>query len=108
MTTKKLDRRDFLKLSGLFAGAVLMFEAQKYFSLDPEVKFLDSLIRGTRNGKILTSYDEGQTWKMLMNFGSQCHITKLVNSKNTLFADIEVSGYPFRAWSSDGIKWNTI
>jgi hypothetical protein len=107
MKTRKFGRRDFLKLSGLLAGAVLILETQKYVNLEPQAEFQEALFRGARDGRILVSRDAGKTWETAMDFGSHCRLVSLVSSKNSLSAEVEVAGYWFTVQTADGKKWMT-
>src|SRR5688572_13757436 len=76
-----ITRRNFLKVSGLTAGALAALQLPKWMSaaLDhghgvqrvPERGFIKEgkLYRGAEAGSIFTSEDSGQTWQLHSHFG---------------------------------------
>lgn len=77
-----MRRRDFLKLAGTGLAAVGTLPASTpllaSWFLAPQTAFGDTLLRGTQNGQILQSPDEGQTWRPVFSFGSHCSVCNLV------------------------------
>jgi|GEM_PF-1140559 len=76
-----INRRNFLKVSGLAAGALAALQLPKWMSaaLDhshgvqrvPERAFIKEgkLYRGAEAGSIFTSQDQGQTWQLHSHLG---------------------------------------
>lgn len=107
-TTLKIGRRDFLKLTSLAAGAAALLAAQSKFKFEPQVQFLDALIRGTLDGQIMASLDDGQTWQRLVNFGDQLSVSNLTVQQDQLVAVMDLNGRYFRVQTTDGRKWYTV
>lgn len=74
-----MDRRDFLKLSGLLSAAVFMplNSLPKAVSFPLEVEAQGKRFRGTSDGKIYVSGDAGESWRLHTNFGSEVSIQDL-------------------------------
>ncbi len=106
--TMKIGRRDFLKLTSLAAGAAALLAAQGKFNFEPQVQFLDALIRGTFDGQIMASLDDGQSWNKLVNFGNQFSVSNLAVTQGQLVAVMELNGRYFRIQTTDGRKWYTV
>lgn len=75
----RIHRRNFLKVSGLTAGALAALQLPKWFSSSlergaqspPETETFKSskVYRGTKAGSVLISQDRGQTWQPHSHFG---------------------------------------
>jgi hypothetical protein len=109
-----LNRRDFLKLTGLVlsAGAVLSttqaIEHGARLFADPQILFDKDLIRGTSDGTILSSSDDGKTWNKLVGFG-KCHpILQLAQKDEQIYADLSLGSHHFWLRSADGREWFTV
>ena len=101
-------RRDFLKVAGLVTSTAILYGISSNFELEPQVRYLDKMVRGTVDGKILCSTDDGRTWKTVVGFGEQLRILHLLVMKEKLIATIELDGNYFRIYSFDGSKWYTV
>jgi len=74
-----INRRNFLKVSGLAAGTLAALRLPKWVSSSlergaqssPETETIKSskLYRGTKTGSVLISQDHGQTWQLHSHFG---------------------------------------
>ena len=107
MSTKEFGRRDFLKLSGLAAGAMMLLAVQGKLDLEPQIRYLDALVRGTFDGRILASLDDGQNWIKLIDFGEQLSVVHLAESRGRLMVVLDMGGRMFNLHSVDGRKWHT-
>ncbi len=75
----RINRRNFLKVSGLTAGALAVLRLPPWVSLmldhgaqgvlQKEVSKNGRLYRGGDAGSIFTSQDQGQTWQLHSRFG---------------------------------------
>lgn len=72
-------RRDFLKMSGLVSAALFMQinSMGKMTSNPMEVESHGMLYRGIADGKVIFSADQGETWQLHTNFGSEFSIMNL-------------------------------
>ena len=107
-----MNRRDFLKLGGLFSTALFVqFNLPSFVGSQPiEVEFQGDLYRGTSDGKILISANEGKTWRLHTNFGAQFAIVRLsTDAQERVVALVEYQGYDFKLALSDhaGV-WRTL
>lgn len=112
--TKTLSRRDFLKVTGFVStsGTALSVTGalEQSFRLfaDPQISFGGMLIRGTAQGIILSSKDDGKTWQSLVNFGKQQSITQLEQKNGQLYANLSLDGHQYWLKSLDGKRWLTV
>ena len=111
MTVYTYSRRNFLKMAGLAAGALLLMpnsaqSASSYFSAYAEA--FGRKYRGTRDGLVLESIDGGKTWQQVANFGSHCAVQALRVQRSALQAQIGVGAYEFALTSADARKWHTV
>lgn len=119
---QKITRRDFLKLCGLTAGAGLFTAGSapvgqlgkrvggvaawlEKVGADPQVEFNGRLIKGTQDGRILTSEDAGISWKVIAVLHPDCPIAALKVVNGGLAALLDFHGHPFSLWSVDGKVW---
>ena len=107
-----MNRRDFLKLSGLFSTALFVqFNLPGSIAIKQvEVESNGRRYRGTSDGKILISANEGKTWQLHTNFGSQNAITKLsTDAQDRVVALVDYMGYDFElALSNHNGPWRTV
>ncbi len=69
-----MNRRDFLKVSGLASAALLVNVTPLLGRLADIPAYIESsgrLYRGTVDGKIYASADRGMTWALHADFGGQ-------------------------------------
>jgi len=66
--------------------------------------------RGTRNGKVYVSRDNGRTWRLLTNFGSKLDATRVGRSSGKVVANLFLGHRrSFKvALQPDGHTWRTI
>ena len=112
-----MNRRDFLKLAAVGSLAVLTAQfGRKFSSVFPGVvssgDFAASLggklFKGTADGRILASTDDGLSWRCCADFGGNARVRDLYASGGRLFAEIGIPGGTFELASADGIRWRTI
>jgi hypothetical protein len=75
-----------------------------------EVRHGDQLYRGTPDGEIYFSKDEGQTWALHTSFGSNLSVLGLwVNIWGQLQAQLGIAGHSFElALANEDRTWRTI
>jgi len=106
-----LDRRQFLKLTGLVLASGVVLSAPQAFKAgvrlfsEPQIRFGRHLIRGTAHGTILSSSDEGKTWEKLVSFGEHHSILQLVQHEAEIHANLGLGSHDFWLRSADGQKW---
>jgi hypothetical protein len=120
MTTKTnsihMQRRDFLKVLGVGTASVAVLSAtavpvREWFLssfLTVQTTFGNSLLRGTLDGRIFQSLDDGHTWERVFFFGSHCTVDNLLTQNEQVFARISVEGIPFWIYSTDAKTWRTV
>ena len=104
-----MNRRDFLKIGGL-TSAVLAFPAWKLgeFALaNAQAEYRGRLYRGTADGDIHVSDDQGQTFHKQMRIGPQYSVSKMFTGfDGRLIAQLEYQGRGFfLSLSEDGNSW---
>jgi hypothetical protein len=107
-----MNRRDFLKAGAVFSAAVLvpLNVAGSLAGSPAEVRYADQLYRGTSDGEIYVSEDEGQTWKLHTSFGADLSVLHLwVNFWGQLQARLGIAGHSFDlSLAKDGRIWRTM
>ena len=107
-----MNRRDFLKLGGLFSTALFVqFNLLGKLAVHPlEVESHGNLYRGTSDGKILISADLGETWQLHTNFGPEFSILRLATDLlGQVHAQLEFAGHPFElALAANSKMWKTM
>jgi hypothetical protein len=105
-------RRDFLKLSGLLSAAFIMpFNTWgRPGSLPVEVEAQGKLFRGTPDGKIYVSTNEGRSWQLHTNLGPQMAILGLVvHHKDQIRAQLGFANHTFElALAQKSQAWMTV
>ena len=109
-----LNRRDFLKFAGLVLATGTVLPVQRSIAqgaqlpANPQIRFGRNLIRGTSYGVILSSSDEGSTWKELASFG-ECHAVLQFAEKNKqIYANLGLGSRDFWLRSVDAQRWFTV
>jgi len=106
-----MNRRDFLKLGGVFSTAALLrINPQAILLPDPvEAAAGNKLYRGTPDGKIFISEDGGGSWQLHANFGNDCSILDLLaNSNERVFARVGFKQHSFVLMlSKNGKNWQS-
>jgi len=109
MKTINVTRREFLTIAGISAGVVSTYPLiEKVIRLYPEIHFQNLLYRGTFDGFIQASNDDGQTWQQQMNFGSHIQVVNFEIDRNRLFATLKLGNHAFLVESEDGKIWKTV
>ena len=107
-----MNRRDFLKVGVVLSAAVLvpLNVAGSLAGSLTEVRHGDQLYRGTPQGEIFVSEDEGQTWKLHTSFGSGLSVQHLrVNFWGQLQARLGIAGHSFElSLAKEGKIWRTM
>jgi hypothetical protein len=114
--TSGTQRRDFLKVMGAGLASAWALSASSnpltnWFllpSLAAQTSFNSGLLRGTQDGKVLQSLDQGQTWQTLASFGAHCAISALVTRDGQLYAKLAVDGHSFWLYTADTKTWRTL
>ena len=73
-----------------------------------QARVLGRLLRGTPDGFLFESIDEGQTWRKIAKFGRHCTIVSIHERQGQAQAEIDVQGYRFAVRSADVRMWRTI
>jgi hypothetical protein len=108
MVDRTYSRRNFIKVAGLAAGALLLAAAQGAGNtVIAQTAALGKMYRGTRDGLVFESSDGGKTWQQVANFGSHCAVQVLSDRRGKLQARIGVGAHGFELASADGRKWYT-
>jgi hypothetical protein len=100
-STHTLDRRHFLKIIGLLAGAAALVSIPSPL----QAKFAGRRFKATSEGQLLVSENEGDTWEPIFDFGPECRITGLFESRGELQAELRFRGHRFYLHSADGAVW---
>jgi hypothetical protein len=109
MDKNNLTRREFIKVAGISTGILASYPIIKHgINLFPEVRFGERIFRGTFDGIILSSPDQGKTWENMMNFGSHIQVVNFKIDRNLLIADLKLGHYGFQVESEDGHIWKTV
>jgi hypothetical protein len=61
----------------------------------------------SNSGDILVSQAEGAPWETSVSFGPDCPVTRLVNDREVLWAQVSSEAGPFWLKSTDGKCWCT-
>jgi hypothetical protein len=106
-----MNRRDFLKLGGLFSTALLVQfnPLGKIASLPSEARAGGRLYRGTQDGRIFVSENAGKSWQLHTNFGLEFSVLGMTaDVRDNIHALLEFSGHGFQlALSPNGKVWRT-
>jgi hypothetical protein len=104
----KITRRDFMKVTGLMTGVLMVQPALKHLTPELKVNFKDLLIRAESGGRLMASQNNGLTWKVLFKFGDHLRITGLEENHSELMCTLELMGHQFTLNSTDGQIWKTV
>jgi len=106
-----MNRRDFLKLGGLFSTALFVqFNLLGITAIQlVEVESNGIRYRGTSDGKILISPNEGRTWQLHTNFGSEFAVQSLMTDMwGQVNVQLEFASYSFDlVLAQNGNIWKT-
>jgi hypothetical protein len=105
-----MNRREFLKVSGIASGLFMLFMSPKIGKLatpQPRVEAQGKQFRGTPNGKIYQSVDKGRTWQLHANLGDHYSIKGFSeNQGGQIAAHVLFQQNAFDLLlSSDGRSW---
>ncbi len=107
-----MNRRDFLKLSGVASLALiakLAPSAGKIPVFQPEGTVSGKLYRGVSGGKIYISEDQGKSWKLHTNFGDEVSILGFSERPGGLVAHLSYQSSPFDIrLAKNGKLWMTV
>ncbi len=109
-----MNRRDFLKLSGVASLELMALSLPLVGKpMKTEVQAGASsktIYRGTADGKIMVSNDNGLTWKVQANFGSQISIRGLyTDQKGEIFARLAYGSSEFDlTLAQNRMAWLTV
>lgn len=107
-----MARRDFLKLTGLVAAALLVHAApaavQAASSLHVEAEAGGRLYRGLPDGRVEVSLDSGRSWRLHTNFGAGLPVLALGSLKGSLQARLGCGSHSIPlVLLQDGRTWHT-
>jgi hypothetical protein len=105
-----MNRRDFLKVGGLFSTAlVLQFNSPGKAIIPVEVQAGSKHYRTARDGRVFISENAGKTWQMHTDFGSEFTVLDMTaDAYENIHALFEFSGYTFQLILSPNDKaWRT-
>ena len=108
-----MDRREFLKISGLLSAAIFIrFSPALIPSKNRPVELASEgvLFRGAQVGEIQTSSDGGRSWQLHTRLGSQYTITGLfLDGSQRVHAKAAFAGRSFELLLSKNRKyWLTV
>lgn len=72
-----------------------------------ELAFQGRLLRGTPDGQVHESRDDGKTWQKTADFGSQCAVQALLERGGQVYAKISLRNFSFLLKSADAQVWRT-
>jgi hypothetical protein len=116
----KMSRRSFMRVSGATIGSLAIGALPRALpptAIDqvqpPEFKLVQinfgkTILRGTRDGRILESSDGGKTWQQVANFGKHCAVVALAEQRGQCLAQVEVQSFRFALTSTDARTWYTV
>ncbi len=76
--------------------------------LPVELTFRGGLLRGTADGRVLESRDNGQNWQETAFFGSHCAVVDLMERNGRVYAKIGLRNLTFTLSSPDARVWRTL
>ena len=107
--------RQILALMGALAmatagGAALGGVGDAFNAASADAATTAKRYRGTRNGKIYVSSDNGRSWRLLTNFGPQLDATRVKVVANKVIANLVLGRHgSFNVrLQPDGRTWRTI
>ena len=107
MERPSYSRRSFLQISATLVASISLPLLLPQAGL-PALQ-VDSpnkrIIRGTADGRILESIDNGKTWRVNADFGPECPVQEIRIDSHGLLAEIEHKGLKFILKSIDGRHW---
>jgi hypothetical protein len=115
-TREKISRRDFMKSLGIAAAGLAVTPLLSGYTTQPAPADTAALApvaspvlryRGAPGGKIMASYDDGQSWQVLTSFGPEYQVQQVQATPDGLEARLLFQSHPFDLISSDGRIWYT-
>jgi len=107
-----LNRRDFLKISSLLPAFffVQLHPIGKAIHSPVEVEAQGKLYRGTHDGHIHVSHDNGMVWQRHIWLGADYSIEQLfLDQSNQVRAQVGFAGRSFElVLSNNGSVWQTV
>lgn len=94
-----MNRRDFLKLGGLFSASAFVSAGplKKLPKLPTEAVVNGKIYRRSGDSSIQVSKDQGRTWQLHMNFGPENSILEIYTGLDgRLYAQIGFREYSFQ------------
>lgn len=109
MNKLPLSRRQFIKIAGISAAVIVTYPLVDHaLQLVPKITFQEQLFRGTFDGLIERSKDNGQSWEKMMNFGGHIQVEGFRIVQERLIASLKLGHHSFLVESMDGRIWKTI
>jgi hypothetical protein len=106
-----MQRREFLKLSGLFSAAFFTQLNVARISTRPiEAEAQGRIYRAAPHGKIFVSADSGKSWQLHTNFGTEMIITDLTpDDRGQIHAQLGFAGHSFElVLAPNGKTWRAM
>ena len=109
-----MERREFLRSASALAmatagGAVLGGVGDAFNAASADAATTAKRYRGTRNGKIYVSADNGRSWRLMTNFGPTLDATRVRAASNRVTANLVLGRHgSFNVrLQPDGRTWRT-
>ena len=112
MTNRSYSRRTFLQTAGLAASAAFAASLPTLHvsAAGPQAitaRLFGRQYRGTSDGYIFESLDDGRSWQQVAKFGPQCAILALNEHQGTAYAQVGVGAHQFVLTSADAHRWHS-
>jgi len=103
-----MTRREFMKVAGISASVLATYPIiSRSTKLFPQIRFRQRIFRGTFDGIIQSSKDDGQSWEKMMNFGNHIQVVDFNINQDRLIAKLKLGHNSFQVESMDGRIWKT-
>lgn len=104
-----MNRRSFLIGTAKVAlGVAVAAALPGNVYAEPQARAFGRLYKGTFDGRILESLDNGQTWQRVMNFGPHLVVWQVREKSGQLYAQIGLQRHSFWLKSADARQWVTV
>ncbi len=104
-----MNRREFIKISALITPSIFLdvVNLQHIFARPPRVQAGIRRFKGTRDGHVLISVDEGRTWQLHSHFSDGVSIEEMtVDHSGSVHIYAGYSGFRFSIkLAADDLHW---